>query len=668
MQQRAHRRSRLASAVYGRGVRLTVALAVVVVALPLLTAASPGVGDVSPVDATSDHEIDNRFAAFYAEFVGISVDDASDHVGEMLDFYESEFDVGRVEAEVQARLDLLAGELRELAHERYSTVWAGSWIEREPTHRIVFSFTERGDEVLAELVKATGFPIPERLATVSARWTMEELLAEQRLVSEVRDELYPWTGDAATYEGFESHIDEVTNTVVVSGPDPERYQHDMAGRHNDAMVRFEKRPLSRPASPQDNSDPKMYGGLALTPEPGCTSGYVVVKNNSQETAVTTAAHCHGFPATGDVIQHGGQTIDDRVYHQMQGQIDTEMWSLLDAFWEPDDNIWETPWVTRDIGSVHSYWSLQLGEPVWKVGRMTQKTTGVITEFGVALAGVPGSSTAVRTSATYEPGDSGGPVYYGAQAFGTVWGGGGVPGDWHDMIFLAADWWDGESGWRIATSPPAVPGHDWYLKNSHSGGNADLHWEFGSSPRVPVSGDWNGDGDDQPGVFYPATRQWDLQGEAVFTYGYDSADLPIVGDWDGDGDDEVGVYRPAYQRFYRRGTSSIPYGDPGDVPIVGDWDNDSVDEIGVYRPSQARFYLRGEPTTPPLYFGAYGDQPITGDWDGGDDDIGVYRPSNQTFYLRKYNGAVLTIPYGDSGDTPITGDWDGNGIDTIGVVR
>jgi len=426
-------------------------------------------------------------------------------------------------------------------------------------------------------------------------------------------------------------------------------------------VRFEERSLALPGCPQDNCDPKMYGGLSVTlvgnPSQGCTSGFVVVKNGSQETAVTTAAHCIGSP-----LQHGGQTMSNRVFYQLWGQVDTQMWSLLDRFWQPDDNIWESSSVTRDVASVSSYWTLTLGDPVWKVGRETQKTTGVITELFIDLPQVPGSSTAIRTSADWDDGDSGGPVYYGGQALGTVWGGGefGL-----DMIFFAADWWDGNSGWKIATSPPAVPGHDWYLKNTHSGGSADESWQFGSSPRVPVSGDWNGDGRDQAGVFYPATRQWDLQGKAVFTYGIGTASVPITGDWDNDGIDEVGVYYPPNQRFYRQGFTSVVYGNPGDLPIVGDWNSNGVGLIGVYRPSQARFYRQGAPA---LYFGAIGDRPITGDWDGGTDDIGVYRPSNQTFYLRNSNGSVISIPFGNPGDAPIIGDWDGNGIDTIGVVR
>jgi parallel beta-helix repeat protein len=78
------------------------------------------------------------------------------------------------------------------------------------------------------------------------------------------------------------------------------------------------------------------------------------------------------------------------------------------------------------------------------------------------------------------------------------------------------------------------------------------------------------------------------------------DLPIIGDWDGDGDDNIGLYRPGSTTgvFYLDidndgGSADIvtpEYGDLGDIPIAGDWDGDGDDNIGVYRPGTGEFFM------------------------------------------------------------------------------
>src|SRR5579859_6646248 len=127
---------------------------------------------------------------------------------------------------------------------------------------------------------------------------------------------------------------------------------------------------------------------------------------------------------------------------------------------------------------------------------------------------------------------------------------------------------------------------------------------------------------------------------ALTYGNPN-DVPITGDWDGSGHTQIGVYRPSSQTFYlgdQNGVSvqAFQYGNPNDIPITGDWDGSGHTQIGVYRPSNQTFYLgdRGGYSIQAIQFGNPGDVPITGDWNGsGLTQIGVYRPSDRTFYLR-----------------------------------
>ncbi len=143
------------------------------------------------------------------------------------------------------------------------------------------------------------------------------------------------------------------------------------------------------------------------------------------------------------------------------------------------------------------------------------------------------------------------------------------------------------------------------------GVSDMNATFGVIGDIPVVGDWGGDGDDNIGVFRQnhsgtgLTRfflDFDNSGGAADqSVAFDEPDdLPVIGDWDGDGDDNIGLYRPGSSTgvFYLDidndgGAADIvtpEYGDFGDIPIAGDWDGDSDDNIGVYRPDTGEFFL------------------------------------------------------------------------------
>lgn len=121
-------------------------------------------------------------------------------------------------------------------------------------------------------------------------------------------------------------------------------------------------------------------------------------------------------------------------------------------------------------------------------------------------------------------------------------------------------------------------------------------KFGISGDIPFVGDWDGNGKDEIGVFrYPSPKNLntnafyfdsDLSGGQheigpvgtdgkILPYEYgDRGDYPVIGDWDGDGDDDIGVYRPVIQEFYT--DINIPK-NPGQIDdINGDGRIDVVD--------------------------------------------------------------------------------------------
>lgn len=86
--------------------------------------------------------------------------------------------------------------------------------------------------------------------------------------------------------------------------------------------------------------------------------------------------------------------------------------------------------------------------------------------------------------------------------------------------------------------------------------------FGINGDIPVIGDWDGNGKDEIGIFRqsdpnPNTNSFyldkGLTGDkhewGPFEYG-DTGDFPVIGNWDGDGDDNIGVFRPSTNQVFK----------------------------------------------------------------------------------------------------------------------
>ena len=149
----------------------------------------------------------------------------------------------------------------------------------------------------------------------------------------------------------------------------------------------------------------------------------------------------------------------------------------------------------------------------------------------------------------------------------------------------------------------------YLRNSNTQGIADLQYFFGDSGDVPLAGDFDGDGCDSVALYRPSQERFYIinelgtAGEGIgaasssFLFG-NGGDIPLVGDFDGDGNDDFGVYRSTTGRAYLRtepagGPADIEFdfGSPGDRILAGDWTGAGPDTLAVYRPSRGRYFLR-----------------------------------------------------------------------------
>jgi serine-aspartate repeat-containing protein C/D/E len=270
----------------------------------------------------------------------------------------------------------------------------------------------------------------------------------------------------------------------------------------------------------------------------------------------------------------------------------------------------------------------------------------------------------------------------------------------------------EAHWVFASSPQAP---------------ANVQYIFGSPDGIPVTGDFDGDGKTEVGIYRRGEWFIDVNGNGIWDEGDlwaklgTEADLPVTGDWDGDGKTDIGIHGPEWPSDPRavmlepglpdRANESLQgakqnvpppldeaqpekrqlqftalgrrredvidhtfyYGTSGDIPVAGDWNGDGVWCIGVF--NNGVWILdengdgRGDAT---VTFGQAGDIPIVGDWTGdGVDKLGVYRQGTwilDTNNNRRIDEADRTERLGGSSDKPVVGDWNGDGTDEIGLYR
>jgi len=220
------------------------------------------------------------------------------------------------------------------------------------------------------------------------------------------------------------------------------------------------------------------------------------------------------------------------------------------------------------------------------------------------------------------------------------------------------------------------------------------------PAVSLSGDWDGDGNDDLGLysnayFYLDTTgngQWDgvLAGDTFRDFGIQAireTAQPVIGDWDGDGTDDLGLFNDGYFYLDTSGNGEWDGVAGGDMfrdvgiqairkiaqPVIGDWDGDGTDDLGLF--NNGYFYL--DTSSNGQWDGVAGGdafrdfgiqairkiaQPVIGDWDGnGTDDLGLY--DDGSFYLDttgngqwdRVAGGDTFYDYGLVG-TPVVGNW------------
>ena len=253
--------------------------------------------------------------------------------------------------------------------------------------------------------------------------------------------------------------------------------------------------------------------------------------------------------------------------------------------------------------------------------------------------------------------------------------------------------------------------------------------FGIRGAIPISGDFNGDGKSEVGVFKDGQWFIDLNDNGVWDAGDlwarlgHKGDRPVTGDWDGDGKTDIGIYGRAWrgdpralahepgipdphnentavQKNVPRPENQTPvgkrtlqltstgkpradlidhvflYGTAGDHPVVGDWNGDGTATIAVFRNGVWHRDMDGDgkwtKADRTAHFGQPGDLPVAGDFNGdGIDELGIYRDG--VWYIDTNGNGVIdpedqVFELGGPGDKPVVGDWNGDGTTEPGVFH
>ncbi|MGQ9821200.1 MAG: SdrD B-like domain-containing protein [Thermogutta sp.] len=215
------------------------------------------------------------------------------------------------------------------------------------------------------------------------------------------------------------------------------------------------------------------------------------------------------------------------------------------------------------------------------------------------------------------------------------------------------------------------------------GSLNAKYRFGTEGGIPVTGDFNGDGRGEIGVFFSGMFFIDLNGNGIWDEGDlwirlgKDGDRPAVGDWDGDGKTDVAIFGPSWNGDERalRHEPGLP--DALNVQVTARPKN--LPPLPTQAPDGYRVLRRG-PRAPDrtdlidhvFRFGEPGDFPVAGDWNGdGVATIGLYRGG--VWYLDvdgdgRWSDADAAVPFGEPGDIPVVGDWNGDGITDLGLFR
>ncbi len=320
-----------------------------------------------------------------------------------------------------------AGVVQERALATYPATFAGLWRTPADGGLLHVAFTRDAARSAREVT--AGFPQPGLVRVHPARHSLRQLEAGAARITADRDAL----ARAGTRVESAS-VDVAANAISVGVRSAVPSAASMLrSRYPHLPVHVAASPGAQPvltACSRFACPLSLMGGVELTGGGfACTSGFAGVKSGRR--VLVTAGHCFpsGTPVSNGSIPLG--TVTTRVWGGPGDaelvQVDPDLPVLYAA---TNDVLWtEAGQLVSVLGVAGRTVSETVGAPVCRTGITTENRCGTIVTLNVTVTYTTGETVTglTRTNACASPGDSGGPVMSGNNAFGLTSGAAGFCG-------------------------------------------------------------------------------------------------------------------------------------------------------------------------------------------------------------------------------------------------
>lgn len=205
-------------------------------------------------------------------------------------------------------------------------------------------------------------------------------------------------------------------------------------------------------------------------------------------------------------------------------------------------------------------------------------------------------------------------------------------------------------------------------------------------KIPVSGDFDGDGKTDLALYNEATGTWQIRFSGS-EYGLlevpglgGSGLAALAGDLDGDGREDPAIYNEATGDWIIWNSQSdyvsmtVNLGGLGFKPVLGNYNGGDKEDLAVYQEASGYWLIiLSETTTLSYYeFGMDGYIPVTGDFDGdGKTDLALYERNSGNWHVKLSSGGGFEVSlagFGGPAYVPVIADYDGDGLADLGLYH